>query len=65
MQRQFVKISGKLLKVYNISNIKCDSVALYNYHIGNSPDKRAINVAKKYNIDISNLRARKINNNDE
>ena len=44
--------------------IQCDSAALYNYHIGSPPDSRAINIAKKHNIEISNLRARIIEPED-
>ena len=40
-------------------NIFCDSAGLFNYHIGNPPDNRAIEISKKYNVAISNLRARK------
>ena len=35
-----------------------DSAGTASYHIGNSPDKRSITVAKKYNLDISNLKGR-------
>jgi protein-tyrosine phosphatase len=35
-----------------------DSAGTANYHIGNSPDKRSIAVAKKYGIDISTLKGR-------
>ena len=45
-------------------NIYCDSAGLFNYHIGNSPDNRAIEISKKYNVEIRNLRARKINMKD-
>lgn len=33
-----------------------DSAGTANYHIGNPPDKRSIAVAKKYGLDISNLK---------
>ena len=29
-----------------------DSVGTGNYHIGDPPDKRSINIAKKYNLDF-------------
>ena len=48
----------------NYKNIYCDSAGLFNYHIGNSPDNRAIEISKKYNVEIRNLRARKINMKD-
>tara|TARA_B100000700_G_C14526935_1_gene615732 strand:- start:137 stop:586 length:450 start_codon:yes stop_codon:yes gene_type:complete len=50
----------QLCKNRNINNIKCDSAALYDYHIGNPPDKRAIEIAGKFGIDISDIKARKI-----
>ena len=48
----------------NYKNIYCDSAGLFNYHIGNPPDNRAIEISKKYNVEIRNLRARKINMKD-
>ena len=41
-----------------------DSVGTANYHIGNSPDSRSVAVAKKYGIDISNLKGRQFSVND-
>ena len=41
-----------------------DSAGTSNYHIGNSPDRRSVAVAKKYGIDISNLKGRQFNVND-
>lgn len=35
-----------------------DSAGTSNYHIGEQPDKRAQNIAKKFGVDISNLSAR-------
>ena len=42
-------------------NIKIyvDSAGTAGYHVGCSPDIRAINIAKKYGIDITNQKARK------
>ena len=48
----------------NCNSIICDSAALFGYHIGDPPDNRAIKIAKKNNVDISNLRARKIVQDD-
>ena len=48
----------------NYKNIYCDSAGLFNYHIGSPPDNRAIEISKKYNVEISNLRARKITGKD-
>jgi low molecular weight protein-tyrosine phosphatase len=35
-----------------------DSAGTSNYHIGQLPDSRSIEIAKKYNIDITNQRGR-------
>lgn len=53
-----------ICKKNNIKTIHCDSAALYNYHIGDTPDARAIETAKNYGVNIQNIRARKINLND-
>jgi len=45
-------------------NVKVDSAGTAGYHIGRKPDPRAIDVAKKNNIDISSLRARKFERSD-
>ena len=41
------------------SNFIIDSAGTGGWHAGQSPDKRSIETAKQYNIDISNQRARK------
>ncbi len=41
-----------------------DSAGTASYHEGNSPDKRSIDVAFRYNIDISHQKARKFNISD-
>lgn len=41
-----------------------DSVGTGNYHIGDPPDRRSIKIAKKYDLDISNLRGRQFSVND-
>ena len=41
-----------------------DSAGTANYHSGSSPDKRSIDVARKYGIDISNLKGRQFNVSD-
>ena len=41
-----------------------DSCGTGNYHIGDPPDKRSVAVAKKYDIDISNLRGRQFSTAD-
>ncbi|MBP0905193.1 low molecular weight protein-tyrosine-phosphatase [Mariniflexile gromovii] len=41
-----------------------DSAGTGDYHIGKNPDTRSIAVAKKYGLDISNLRGRQFNVSD-
>ncbi|ULC60621.1 low molecular weight phosphotyrosine protein phosphatase [Flaviramulus sp. BrNp1-15] len=41
-----------------------DSAGTANYHVGNSPDKRSVAVARKYGLDITNLRGRQFNISD-
>ncbi|MFB9057901.1 low molecular weight protein-tyrosine-phosphatase [Mariniflexile ostreae] len=41
-----------------------DSAGTANYHIGNPPDKRSIAVAKKYGLNISNLKGRQFSVSD-
>ena len=45
-------------------NVTVDSAGTAGYHIGHKPDPRAIDIAKKNNIDISSLRARKFERSD-
>ncbi|MGY5350950.1 low molecular weight protein-tyrosine-phosphatase [Wenyingzhuangia sp. IMCC45533] len=45
-------------------NVEVDSAGTGAYHIGNSPDIRSIQVAKKNGIDITNQKARKIKASD-
>ena len=51
------------LKKRNIS-AEVDSAGFENFHVGDPPDKRAIDIGKKYGIDISNHRGRQFNVND-
>ena len=44
--------------------ISIDSAATHSYHIGNAPDPRAIQVGAQYDVDISQLRARKVRSTD-
>lgn len=53
-------IMRQLLAQDNMSHIIVDSAALYDYHIGESPDKRTIMTAKERGYDLSNLVARKV-----
>lgn len=45
-------------------NIVVDSAGTGAYHVGNLPDVRSIEVAKKYGIDITDQRARKLEASD-
>ena len=50
-------------KISNI-NVTVDSAGTAGYHVGSKPDPRAIDIAKKNNIDISNQRARRFKRSD-
>jgi protein-tyrosine phosphatase len=45
-------------------NLEVDSAGTANYHVGESPDHRAIRCMKEYGIDISGLRGRQFNKHD-
>jgi len=45
-------------------NVSVDSAGTAAYHIGELPDKRSIEIASKYNIDLSNQRARQFSKKD-
>jgi len=45
-------------------DVVSDSVGIYDYHEGESPDYRSIEIAIKHGIDMSDLLARKIISND-
>ena len=55
---------GILQKKVKHLNIKVDSAGTAGYHIGNPPDIRSVEIASKYNIDITKQRARKFNTED-
>lgn len=40
--------------------VSADSAGTHGYHIGDTPDPRAIEAAQEYGVDISHLRARKV-----
>lgn len=48
----------------NPSEVLVDSAGLGNYHVGEKPDKRSIEVAKEHLLDISNQRARQFQVSD-
>ena len=50
---------GILESKVNKSKVHIDSAGTAAYHVGNSPDERSIEVAKKHGIYINNQRARK------
>jgi protein-tyrosine phosphatase len=45
-------------------NIEVDSAGTAAYHVGNLPDERSIEVAKKYGIDLTHQRARQFKKSD-
>ena len=45
-------------------NTEIDSAGTASYHIGNPPDPRSIEIAKKYNIDLTTQRARQFHYTD-
>lgn len=45
-------------------NIFVDSAGTSNYHIGDAPDKRSVQIAKKYGIDIASQRGRQFQVSD-
>ena len=45
-------------------HLKADSAGTAGYHIGKKPDVRSIDIAKKYNIDLTNQRARQFSYQD-
>ena len=56
-----------ILKKKSIENnlkIRVDSAGTSGWHVGSKPDQRSIDVAKKFNIDISDQRARKFTTYD-
>ena len=42
-----------------LKDVTVDSAGTSSYHIGNPPDKRSVEIAKKHNIDITEQRGRK------
>ena len=55
---------GILRKLTLNKNIIVDSAGTSSYHIGENPDSRMILTARKFSIDISNLKARKFSTSD-
>ena len=46
------------------SLVSIDSAGTHSYHIGHSPDARAVDTAANFGVHISHLRARKVNPSD-
>lgn len=42
----------------------CDSAGTFGYHVGDPPDYRSIEAAQNHNIDITDIRGRKLTNDD-
>ena len=40
--------------------VTVDSAGTHGYHVGQSPDDRAVDVARQFGVDISRLRSRKV-----
>ena len=55
---------GILKSKVNHLDIEVDSAGTAAYHLGEHPDIRSIEIAKKYGIDLSNQRARQFSIND-
>lgn len=55
---------GILRSKLNNHSFLVDSAGTANYHVGHSPDRRSIAVAKKYGLDISHLKGRQFNVSD-
>ncbi len=54
-----------LVKISDLTHqIEIDSAGTHAYHIGNPPDERSAQTAKKRGIDLSDLRARKVDLGD-
>lgn len=54
----------KLIKDAGISNISVDSCGMTGYHIGERPDHRTCQIAKQRGLDLTHLRARRIEKDD-
>lgn len=45
-------------------SVRCDSAGTFGYHIGDPPDYRSIAAAQNHNIDITDIRGRKLADED-
>ncbi|MEM7380558.1 MAG: low molecular weight protein-tyrosine-phosphatase [Bacteroidota bacterium] len=55
---------GILKSKVNTENVFVDSAGTAGYHVGSSPDRRSVAVAKKYGIDISDQYCRRFTAED-
>ncbi|HET8809804.1 MAG TPA: low molecular weight protein-tyrosine-phosphatase [Flavobacteriaceae bacterium] len=55
---------GILKSKVNPEKVEVDSAGTSNYHVGDSPDPRSIDTAKRYNLDISKQRGRQFEVSD-
>ena len=55
---------GILQSKVDATKIKVDSAGTAAYHVGELPDKRSIEIARKHGIDLSSQRARKFTRKD-
>jgi protein-tyrosine phosphatase len=56
-------IMKDLVKKNNL-DWKIDSAGIESYHVGQCPDRRAINLCRKHGLDISTQRARRVSKKD-
>ena len=55
---------GILQSKVHVDKVQVDSAGTAAYHVGELPDVRSIEVAKKYGVDLTNQRARKFTVHD-
>ena len=55
---------GILQSKVHLDKVQVDSAGTAAYHVGNLPDPRSIDVARKYGIDLTHQRARQLSVND-
>jgi protein-tyrosine phosphatase len=48
----------------HLGQVSVDSAGTHSYHVGHSPDPRAVETAAKFGVDITHLRARKVRESD-
>ena len=53
-----------LQKSNYMDQVSTDSAGTHSYHVGHTPDSRAVETASRFGVDISQLRARKVSVSD-